>query len=156
LARLSILALAIGTLPVSAKVPQSPLVGTWVLTIQPPAPVPSYIEISTFAVDGTTTGSPSVQPPPGVISTGDVYGVWKGSGDEAGTYDSSVIALTYDKSGAVNGTVKFNNHFKLISESEIEGISQFQICDLNAVCPEPTPNSATFTGARLQIQPVTQ
>ena len=154
-AAMSVLAFAAGTLPAAARTPQSLLIGTWVITVQPPAPVPSYIEISSFAPGGTTTGSPSVNPPPGVISAGAVHGVWKEAGED-NTYDLTVVGLTYDKTGAVAGTVKFNNRYTLISKDEFKGISQFQICDLRLVCPEPTPGSAKVTGARLQIQPVTE
>jgi hypothetical protein len=58
--------------------------------------------------------------------------------------------------GAINGTIKFNNNYRLINKDEIEGISQYLICDLNLVCPEPTANSAKLTGTRLQIQPIAQ
>jgi hypothetical protein len=156
LAVLPIIALTVVTPSAHAKERQSPLIGSWVVTISPPADVTPYIEITSVAFGGTATGSPPAKPPPGLIRTGDAYGVWAQSSEDSNAYDLTAVAFTYDGSGAINGTVKFVNHATLINNDEFEGISQFQVCDLNLVCPEPTPGGAKITGTRLQIQPVTQ
>jgi hypothetical protein len=143
-----------GTFSAKAEAPygRSPFIGTWVLTIAPPGPVSPYMTVATFAHGGTTTGTPPEKAPPPVVSLGDLYGVWAHAGD--GTYASTIVGYTYDANGAINGTIKFNNSYTLISKDQLEGISQYLVCDLNLVCSEPTPDSVKLSGTRLKIQPI--
>jgi hypothetical protein len=154
LAALTAIAMTFGALPVHAARQQSPLIGTWVNTIEPPGGAPPSIAVSSFVAGGVVIGTPSEPPPPPLAHVGVVAGTWSDEGE--GTYAFTVVAFTYDTSGTLTGTVKFNNKVMLLSDDRYEGISQYQLCDPQLVCPPPTANSAKLTGTRLPLQPVTE
>lgn len=127
--------------------------GTWVITIDPPGPIPGrHIAFGSFEKGGVFTGSPDNFLPPTVGVMGTNFGNWKHlRGDN---YASTFVAFTYSTAGKLTGTVKLNASYTLTGKDRLTGVSQLFVCDTSLVCPATALGVAKVTGQRLKIEPV--
>ena len=129
------------------------LEGTWVVSVDPPGPVPpTHIVFASFVRGGVFTGSPDLYLPPPIARIDPPLGLWERTGGKE--FASTFVAFAYDASGQAIGTIKINSSYRLTGKDSFEGNSQLLICDLNLNCPLPGSGVATLRGTRLQIEPL--
>jgi len=124
------------------------LLGTWLVTVTPPAPIPSFNVLYTFAAGGAliTTSQIDHQAP----TTGVLQGSWQ-RGDH-GEVNSTLVAFLYDPTGTAIGTLKLRATYKLNDANSFTGVGQQAICDLNIANCNWLPGSATLSGNRVAIE----
>jgi hypothetical protein len=128
--------------------------GTWVVTIDPPGPVPpTHISVASFTKGGVVAGLPDIYLPP---AAGAIMGNPAGSWTHVRSkeYASTIVAFTYNNSGQAVGMVKINSTYTLTGNNRFEGMSQLQLCDLQLVCAPLGPNLAQIIGRRLEVEPI--
>ena len=132
-----------------AQVPDNnrPL-GTWLVTVTPPASIPGFNVLYTFAAGGAliTTSQIDHQVP----NTGILQGSWQ-RGD-GGEINSTLVAFLYGPTGTAIGTLKLRATYKFGDADSFTGIGQQAICDLNVSNCNWLPGSASLTGARLKVE----
>jgi hypothetical protein len=122
--------------------------GTWLVTVTPPAPIPGFNVLYTFAAGGAliTTSQIDHQLP----NTGVLQGSWQ-RGDE-GEIKSTLVAFLYDPTGTAIGTLKLRATYKLVDANNFTGIGQQAICDVNVANCNWLPASAKLMGKRVAIE----
>lgn len=131
-----------------------PIEGTWVVTIDPPGPVPpTHISVASFIKGGVVAGLPDIYLPPAAGAVmGNPAGSW--THVRGREYASTIVAFTYNNLGQVVRMVKINSTYTLIGNDRFEGVSQLQLCDLQLVCAPLGPNLAQISGRRLEVEPI--
>lgn len=124
------------------------ILGTWLVTVTPPAPLPAFNVLYTFAAGGAliTTSQIDHQAP----ITGVLQGSWQ-RGDHGET-NSTLIAFLYDPTGTAIGTLKLRATYKLNDANSFTGVGQQAICNLNIANCNWLPGSATLTANRVGIE----
>jgi len=154
------------------------IVGTWIITVTvstpPGAPPFVFTDLLAFNSGGTLTAASStfnahtsenpLLPPPLVVDTSDGYGAWKSMGD-----DSNQFALTFNRflfAGANTSTTVYGSFFpgQYVGKNTVQAVgtqdgesvsgsftNQFVALGGQVVFA----GSGTFTGRRLEIEPLT-
>ena len=130
-----------------------PIEGTWVVTIDPPGPVPpTHISVASYIKGGVAIGLADIYLPPNLGVMGNPVGSW--THVRGREYASTIVAFTYNTSGQATNMVKINLSVTLTSNDRFEGSSQLQVCDLQLVCAPLGPGLAQVSGRRLEVEPI--
>lgn len=148
------LLIAFGSPVAQAREPStasSDLVGTWKITVVPPAAdLPSHVAFTSYAPGGMLIGSPIIHLPPPVARMGTAHGSWKKIGPNE--FALTFAAFGYDASGQPVGIVKVDARQHMTGKDSFEGRSQLFICNLQFECPAPLPGYAAFSATRLPAE----
>lgn len=124
----------------------SPLVGTWYITVPGATPAENLYAYQTFGSDGIFVETSSLL---GRLPEGPAHGVWESRG-----YYNAVLTFelfAFDENGGLAGRIRVRNAIRLPDNNHFTSNSAVDFIDLNG---DVTENIATgpFTGERVQIR----
>jgi len=144
------LALLIGVGMMSyAQVNNNAHLGTWVLTVTPPAGgPPAFQALASFASGGVFIAS--TQNDHAVPSAGIQQGTWRRTGD--GQISSTEISFIYSPTGVAVGTLKIRATYEFSDANNLTGHGQLLRCDLSGANCVSLPGCASIQGKRVEIE----
>jgi len=123
--------------------------GTWVLTVTPPAGgPPAFQALASFASGGVFIAS--TQNDHAVPSAGIQQGTWRRTGD--GQISSTEISFIYSPTGVAVGTLKIRATYEFSDANNLTGHGQLLRCDLSGANCVSLPGCASIQGKRVEIE----
>jgi hypothetical protein len=132
-----------------AQVNNNTHLGTWVLTVTPPAGgPPAFQALASFASGGVFIAS--TQNDHAVPSAGIQQGTWRRTGD--GQISSTEISFIYSPTGIAVGTLKVRATYEFSDANNLTGKGQLVRCDLSGANCVTLPGCASIQGKRVEIE----
>ena len=123
--------------------------GTWVLTVTPPAGgPPAFQGLASFASGGVFIAS--TQNDHAVPSAGIQQGTWRRTRE--GQISSTEISFIYGPTGVAVGTLKVRATYEFRDKNTLTGHGQLLRCDVKGENCMSLPGCASIEGIRLEVE----